>query len=217
MYMNVHEPEDAPPETPTEAQLSAAAREIAVGMIGGLAPGMTGLNLAAEVAEKVAAPYAAEVCRLLAAIDEMAAELDGRDEKARKRWIRKQEKQLGIKYADFRTGAWEMDLAMGREMGAAYVAMAKALLGDAPNYTETKLMFDVKIAESPETYTLVVQRHAPGALTPHEARQRAEQQYEVLQAKVESVLLYLAALDTTAMSDDAVALGYTIVPMLDGP
>ncbi|WP_282204504.1 hypothetical protein [Kitasatospora fiedleri] len=39
---------------------------------------------------------------------------------------------------------------------------------------ETRLEFDVKVAESPEIYTLVVQRHAPGALTPHEARQRAE-------------------------------------------
>ena len=39
---------------------------------------------------------------------------------------------------------------------------------------ETRIEFDVKIAESPELYTLAVQRHGPGALTPHEARQRAE-------------------------------------------
>ena len=205
------------PEPPTETQLSAAAREVADRMFAGLMPGATGTAMAAEVAEKVSAPYVAEVQRLRAEHDVLLAELDGRDEKARKRWVKKQEKQLGIKYADFRTGAWEMDLAMGREMAAAYVAMAKTLLGDAPNYTETKLMFDVKIAESPETYTLLVQRHAPGALTPHEARQRAEQQADALQAKVTGVLDYLAALDTTAMSDDAVALGFSIVPMLDGP
>lgn len=116
----------------------------------------------------------AELGRLTAENTELATELGARDEKARKRWIKNQEKQLGINYADFRAGRWEMDLAMGREMAAAYVAMAKTMLGDAPNYSETKLEFDVKIVESPETYTLVVQRHAPGALTPHEARQRAE-------------------------------------------
>ncbi|MCC9307728.1 hypothetical protein LN042_11570 [Kitasatospora sp. RB6PN24] len=107
------------------------------------------------------------------AID-LAAELGDRDKAARERWIQQQEQQLGIHYADFRAGRWEMDLAMAREMAAAYVAMAKTLLGDAPNYSETRLEFDVKIAEQPETYTLVVQRHASDALTPHEARQRAE-------------------------------------------
>lgn len=122
------------------------------------------------------ADWPSEIHRLRLEVDALLTELDGRDEKARKRWIKKQEKQLGIRYADFRTGRWEMDLAMGREMAAAYVAMAKTLLGDAPNYTETKLEFDVKIAESPEIYTLVVQRHALGALTPHEGRQRAERE-----------------------------------------
>lgn len=106
--------------------------------------------------------------------DQLLAELGGRDEEARERWLQKQEEQLGIKWADFRAGRWEMDLAAGREFAAAYVAAARALLGDAPNYSQTKLEFDVKIAESPEIYTLVVQRHAPGALTPHEARQQAE-------------------------------------------
>lgn len=93
---------------------------------------------------------------------------------AAEKWAEKQADQLGLKYADFRAGKWEMELSMAREMGAAYTAMAKTLLGDAPNYTETKICFDTKIAESPETYTLVVQRHAPGALTPHEARTKAE-------------------------------------------
>lgn len=93
---------------------------------------------------------------------------------AAEQWAQQQADQLGLKYADFRAGKWEMELSMAREMGAAYTAMAKTLLGDAPNYTETKICFDTKIAESPEMYTLVVQRHAPGVLTPHEARQKAE-------------------------------------------
>jgi hypothetical protein len=134
----------------------------------------------------------ADMGRLLAERDELLAELDGRDEKARKRWIKKQEQQLGIRYADFRAGKWEMDLAMGREMAAAYVAMAKTMLGDAPNYTETRLEFDVKIAESPEVYTLVVQRHAPGALTPHEARQRAEAERDAALAEVDVLRAELA-------------------------
>jgi hypothetical protein len=112
--------------------------------------------------------------KLYAELNELRTELGGRNEEARERWVQKQEEQLGIKWADFRAGNWEMDLQAGRDFAAAYVAAARALLGDAPNYSETKLLFDVKIAESPEMYTLVVQRHAPGALTPHEARQRAE-------------------------------------------
>ncbi|MFJ6616655.1 hypothetical protein ACIQOW_03600 [Kitasatospora sp. NPDC091335] len=115
---------------------------------------------------------------------------------AGERWIRSQENQLGIKWADFRAGRWEMDLAAGRDFAAAYVAAARALLGDAPNYSETKLMFDVKIAESPETYTLVVQRHTPGALTPHEARQQAEAETTRLRAE-------LAAARTAALTEAA--------------
>ncbi|MFJ3663130.1 hypothetical protein ACIPPM_21995 [Streptomyces sp. NPDC090119] len=114
-------------------------------------------------------------------------ELGGRDEEARERWVQKQEEQLGIKWADFRAGNWQMDLAAGRDFAAAYVAAARALLGDAPNYSETKLEFDVKIAESPELYTLVVQRHGPGVLTPHEARQRAEGELARVQAAIERV------------------------------
>lgn len=135
-----------------------------------------------------------DIASLLAEIDRLCAELDGRDAEARERWIQNQEKQLGIKYADFRAGRWEMDLAMGREMAAAYVAMAKTLLGDAPNYSETKLEFDVKIAEQPELYTLVVQRHEPGAFTPHEARQRAERERDDALAELDRARAELATL-----------------------
>ena len=103
---------------------------------------------------------------------------------AAEQWATQQADQMGLKYADFRAGKWEMELSMAREMGAAYTAMAKTLLGDAPNYTETKICFDTKIAESPEMYTLVVQRHAPGVLTPHEARQKAEARVAELEAEL---------------------------------
>lgn len=94
---------------------------------------------------------------------------------AAERWIDKQLAETGIRSMDFRNGM-EMDLKFARDLLAHQVAAARAMLGDAPNYTETKLEWDVKVAESPEMYTIVIQRHAPGALTPHEARQKAETQ-----------------------------------------
>jgi len=95
------------------------------------------------------------------------------DQAAAQQWIQKQIDETGIRAMDFRNGA-EMELAPARELLAHWVAAARTMLGDAPNYTETKVSMDVKVAESPEMYTLVVQRHGPGTLTPHEARQRAE-------------------------------------------
>lgn len=95
------------------------------------------------------------------------------DEAAAQQWIEKQVEQTGIRAMDFRNGV-QMELAPARELLAHWVAAARTMLGDAPNYTETKLEMDIKVAESPEMYTLVVQRRAPGTLTPHEARQRAE-------------------------------------------
>ncbi|MEU1805863.1 hypothetical protein [Streptomyces sp. NPDC019937] len=105
--------------------------------------------------------------------DQLLAELGGRDDEARERWIQKQLEETGLRAMDFRNGA-EMELEPARELLAHWVAAARTMLGDAPNYTETRLSMDVKVAESPELYTLVVQRHGPGVLTPHEARQRAE-------------------------------------------
>jgi hypothetical protein len=92
---------------------------------------------------------------------------------AAQNWIDKQLAETGIRAVDFRNGM-QMELEPARELLAHQVAAARAMLGDAPNYTETKLEYDVKVAESPELYTIVIQRHAPGALTPHEARQKAE-------------------------------------------
>lgn len=94
-------------------------------------------------------------------------------EEAAQQWLRRQEKEMGIRCADFRNGM-HMEMQPAREMLARFVAAARTMLGDGPNYSETKLEMDVKVAESPEMYTIVIQRHGPGVLTPHEARQRAE-------------------------------------------
>ncbi|MEU1824222.1 hypothetical protein ABZ502_17565 [Streptomyces abikoensis] len=107
-----------------------------------------------------------------------------------KQWIEQQLAQTGLRAADFRNGA-HMELEPAREMLAAFVAAARTMLGDAPNYMETPVEFpsakvemDVKVAESAEMYTLVVQRHASGALTPHQARERAEAQRDEILAIV---------------------------------
>jgi hypothetical protein len=105
------------------------------------------------------------------------------DQAAAQKWIDKQLAETSIRAVDFRNGM-QMELEPARELLAHQVAAARAMLGDAPNYTETKLEWDVKVAESPETYTIVIQRHAPGALTPHEARQKAEARVAELEAEL---------------------------------
>ncbi|MFZ3569939.1 hypothetical protein ACOKM5_23315 [Streptomyces sp. BH097] len=111
---------------------------------------------------------------LYAERDELLAELGGRDEEARERWIEKQLAETGLKALDFRNGM-AMEIEPARELVAHWVGAARAMLGDAPNYTETPIEMEVKVAESPERFAFVLQRVAPGALTPHQARQRAEE------------------------------------------
>lgn len=107
-------------------------------------------------------------------------------EAAAQQWIQKQLDETGIRSVDFRNGM-QMELEPARQLLAHQVAAARALLGDAPNYSETKLEFDVKVAESPELYTIVIQRHAPGALTPHEARQQAEARVAAALAECDAI------------------------------
>jgi hypothetical protein len=107
-------------------------------------------------------------------------------EAAAQKWIQQQLDETGIRSMDFRNGM-HMDLEPARELLAHQVAAARAMLGDAPNYTETKVEWDVKVAESPEMYTIVIQRHAPGALTPHEARQKAEARIAAAQAECDAI------------------------------
>lgn len=130
------------------------------------------LNLSSYMGEH-AAPVLRRLLDAEAEVERLTADLSDWSEAARERWIEKQLAETGIRAMDFRNGM-EMELEPARELLAYQVAAARAMLGDAENYTETKLSWDVKVAESPETYTIVIQRHAPGALTPHEARQRAE-------------------------------------------
>lgn len=123
-------------------------------------------------------------------------------EAAAERWIEKQLAETGLRSVDFRNGV-EMNIVSARELLAHWVAAARTMLGDAPNYTETRLEMDVKVAESPELYTLVVQRHTPGALTPHEARQKAEKGLTDVLGIVSA--WYVEANDSGGMDVDALA------------
>ena len=109
-------------------------------------------------------------------------------EAASQRWIDEQLRSTGLKTMDFRNGA-AMELEPARDLAASLVAAARGLLGDAPNYVENvydvgadpdkaSYSMTVSIPELPERYTLTVQRIAPGKLTPHEARMRAEKAIE---------------------------------------
>lgn len=100
------------------------------------------------------------------------------------KWIADQMAETKIRTADFRKGV-AMELEPARDMAAALVASARSLLMGGENYCESvytkpedadraSYLMDVSIPELPERYTLTVQVIAPGKLTPHEARMRAE-------------------------------------------
>lgn len=117
--------------------------------------------------------------------DELALVVEGfLAEAATQRWVADQMAQMKIKSMDFRNGI-AMELDPARDMASTLVAAARTLLMGGENYCEhvyttqedaskTSYSMDVSIPELPERYTLTVQRVAPGKLTPHEARMRAE-------------------------------------------
>lgn len=87
-----------------------------------------------------------------------------------------------IRSMEIRDGRSNLDLEPSRELVAIWVGAARTMLGDAPNYTETrvdvptdadpKAVMEVKLAGEFQRYAFTLQR--VGKLTPHEARVRAE-------------------------------------------
>ncbi|MFC8124679.1 hypothetical protein [Streptomyces sp. NPDC057302] len=130
--------------------------------------------------------------------EQLLAELGSRDDEARERWIQKQLDETGLRAADFRNGM-AMEIEPAREIVAHWVGAARAMLGDAPNYTETPIEMEVKVGESPERFAFVLQRVAPGALTPHQARQRAEAERDAAYRERAHLVALIAA-----MTDGAV-------------
>jgi hypothetical protein len=121
----------------------------------------------------------------------LLAELGDRDEAARERWIETQLAETRLRSADFRSGM-SMEIEPARELVAHWVGAARAMLGDAPNYSETPIEMEVKVGESPERFAFVLQRVAPDALTPHQARQRAEEERDAVYRERAQLLALLA-------------------------
>ncbi len=130
---------------------------------------------------KEEAPYSARHLSLHQAETVIAELLKGA---ATERWLAEQVSQIKIRSAEFRNGA-AVDLEPARDLVAIWVGVCRGLIQDGPNYSETpmdllpnvgsKVSMAVKVAESPERYIVTVQRDEPGALTPHQARMRAEE------------------------------------------
>lgn len=81
--------------------------------------------------------------------------------------------ETNLRSMDFRNGM-AMDIEPARALAANFVGAARAMLGEAPNYSETPVEMGFRLAGQVERFAFVVQRVAPGKLTPHEARQAAE-------------------------------------------
>lgn len=110
------------------------------------------------------------------------------------RWVTEQMSQIGIRAAEYRNGTATMDLEPAREMVAMWVGACRGLIGTGPNYSETvltdrvdhlanrgdKVEMGVKVAESTDKYIITVQRDAFDAITPHEARRKAEDERDKL-------------------------------------
>jgi hypothetical protein len=109
-----------------------------------------------------------------------------------------------------------MEIEPAREMVAQWVGAARAMLGDAPNYSETPIEMEVKVAESPERFAFVLQR--VGKLTPHQARQQAEQRAEQAEAAIERVRrVHTRGRLTNACNDCGQPWRCSTAAALDGP
>jgi hypothetical protein len=83
------------------------------------------------------------------------------------------------------------------------------MLGEAPNYSETPIEMTTSLAADPdnsaswEKFAFVVQRIGPGKLTPHEARQAAEQRADKAEVKVDQLSQALAEVLRIAIDEAA--------------
>jgi Bacterial RNA polymerase, alpha chain C terminal domain len=109
--------------------------------------------------------------------------LDNLGDEALERVVEQMMSEARLQDMSIRDGSFHMAMTHARTMASAYVAMARTMLGDAENYSETPFEFDVKIAESPERYTLVVQRYR--GKTPHQLRRQAEVERDEALARLE--------------------------------
>jgi hypothetical protein len=88
-------------------------------------------------------------------------------------------------------GALALNLGPPRELVIAWVDAARKMLGDAENYSETRIDFpavsmELKAAGEVERYVFTVQR--AGKVTPHEARRGAEADLATARDRIAALL-----------------------------
>jgi hypothetical protein len=149
---------------------------------------------------------------LIADLRELRRRLDDLGDQAVERMAARLMEDMRLRSLEIRGGSFEMDITEAREMCALFVGAARAMLGDAPNYTETRVdfptarvEFEVKISESFDSYVLTVQR--AGKLTPHEARKQAEKERDEALERVADLEAQLA--ETREELDQARTTGWT--------
>ena len=111
-------------------------------------------------------------------------------ESASQVWVSRQLDQTRMRAMEIRDGGVTLPLVPSQEMAAMWIGACRGLLQEAPNYSETifesenlkngGVSIDVGLGGSPERYTVTIQRHGPGKLTPHEARMKAQNEYDRL-------------------------------------
>ena len=112
--------------------------------------------------------------------------------------------QTLMKGLTVKDGAISLDLIPPRELAALWVHCARGMLGDAENYSETRVdmpsaSMEVSRAGEFERFALIVQR--VGKTTPHEAREQAE-------AERDRALAELAAIRERAHARSEELLAY---------
>lgn len=124
------------------------------------------------------------------------------------------ERQTQLTKMSINEGALEIDVIPPREVVINHVLAARAMLGDAQNYSETPVELppsaEFGIGTAGERYVVIVQR--PGKLTPHQARLRAEAKYERIRDAVLAladeqgqVAANLPTQPATGISDESIA------------
>lgn len=132
--------------------------------------------------------------------------------------------QTALKGMTVEEGAVVLELGPTRELVIAFVHAAREMLGDAENYSETRIDFpsvsmEFKAAGEYERYALVVQR--AGKLTPHEARRKAEAERDEALAQVAAVralcadAMKLPTMEDPRPADDRVS-PRAVLAALDG-
>lgn len=123
-----------------------------------------------------------ELAKLRAAYEEAADERDRLHNEGVDAMAERLLQETNMRSMDFRNGM-SMEIEPARALAANFVGAARAMLGDAPNYSETPVEFEFGLAGQPERFVFIAQR--VGKLTPHQARQQAERERDEIRAECE--------------------------------